>query len=284
MTVISATRMWSKTSANYTSEKFDLFDNKFTLQDGYQVECTVDTEAPEVLAFIDVPKPGDRHPHGINAFVRSRSPERVSPIMWLVTIGYEGYDFDAGSVDVEWTDTESSEPIDRDWFGAAIVTANNEPVEGLTAQLADPVVVIRRKFLFINQYVVGKYRHAVNSDTFLGWPPGTAKLVGYSASNKFKYGAMEELWDVTCRIQFRYPYMGATAAQAWYKRWRHEGIFVNTDGTALTTQRARDHLGQEVSKPVLLKADGQQETNPNNAIFIYTRVYDSLPYSVLGLL
>jgi hypothetical protein len=42
-------------------------------------------------------------------------------------------------------------------------------------------------------------------------------------------------------------------------------------------------MGQEVTKPVLLKANGEQETDPSAAVFIYTKIYDSLPYSALGL-
>jgi hypothetical protein len=43
-------------------------------------------------------------------------------------------------------------------------------------------------------------------------------------------------------------------------------------------------MGQEVTKPVLLKADGTVETDPAAAVFNHTQVYDSLPYSGLGLL
>ncbi len=42
---------------------------------------------------------------------------------------------------------------------------------GLTVEIADPVAIIKRKFLFVNQYVIGEYRNCVNSDYFLGWPP-----------------------------------------------------------------------------------------------------------------
>lgn len=280
MTVISVDRMWSGSSAQYTSEKFDQFDNSFSLSDGYQVLTSADTEQPEVINASGVPQAGDRHPSGINAFARSRSAQRVSPIMWLVTIGYEGYDYDLGSTDVEWSDTVSSEQIDRDYNGDAILTVNNEQVDGLTMEIADPVVVITKKFLFINQYAIGEYRHATNSDTFLGWPPGTARLVGYSAKNKFKYGGMEELWTVTARIQFRYPLAGATAAQAWYLRWRHEGYYEKVGGRV---ERARDLNGLETSRPVLLKVDGTREEDPSLALFKYTQVYGSLPYSVLGL-
>jgi hypothetical protein len=75
--------------------------------------------------------------------------------------------------------------------------------------------------------------------------------------------------------------MGATDAQAWWKRWRHEGIYVNVGGVI---QRARDYMGQEVTKPVLLKTDGTQELDPNSAVWVYTQLYGSLPYSGLGLI
>lgn len=280
MTVESVCRMWSASTGNYTSEKFDAFDSNFAVSDGYTVVASADAEVPEILNDPRIPQAGNQHPSGIRAWAKGRNATRLSPIMWQVTIEYEGYDLSPGSVEIDWSDTSSQEPIDRDYSGAAIVTVNNEPVEGLTVELADPVLVIRKRFLYVNTYAIGQYRHSTNSDTFYGWPPGTARLVGYNAKNKQKYNAFEEAWDVTARIQFRYPYGGASAAQAWYKRWRHEGIYVKIDGVI---QRARDHLGNEVSRPVLLKNDGSQETNANNAIFKYSQVYGSLPYSVLGL-
>jgi hypothetical protein len=160
---------------------------------------------------------------------------------------------------------------------------NNEQIEGLSFDLADTVCVIRRKFVTVNLPSIAQYRHAVNSDTFLGWAPGTAKLVGYSARNKFKFGTGQELWDVTARIQFRKGLMGATDEKAWYKRWRHEGLLVRDAPGSVFTSRGRDHLGQEVTKPVLLKLDGTQEFDPDNAHWFYTKLYDSLPYSALGL-
>ncbi len=73
--------------------------------------------------------------------------------------------------------------------------------------------------------------------------------------------------------------MGATAEQAWYRRRRHEGLYVKAGGVI---QRARDPQGLEVSTPVLLKEDGTQELNPDNAIFKYTKVYNSKPFNALG--
>jgi hypothetical protein len=71
----------------------------------------------------------------------------------VVTVNYKGSRFDS-NVDIEWTDSTSSEPVDRDYNGRAIVTQVGEQVEGLTYELADPVVVIRRKFLLFNAYTI----------------------------------------------------------------------------------------------------------------------------------
>lgn len=285
--VTAVTQMWSRAGGSYTSEKFDTFANNWTITESYCVVCTIDTDIKTIrngtdpITGLQVPRHGTAHPTELGAYVESVSPERVSPILWIVTVGYVGTAPDAGDVEVDWSDTSTSEPIDRDYDGAAIVTANKEQVEGLTVDIADQVCVIRRRFMSLNTYAISAYRHATNSDTFLGWPPGTARLVGFQAKNKFKYGAPLEQWDVTARIQFRRPFGGATSAQAWYKRWRHEGMYVNVGGVI---QRARDPLGQETSRPVLLKTDGTQETNPSAALFNYTKVFGEAAYSGLGLL
>lgn len=280
MTAINVTQMWSKEGGSGESEKYDSFAQKFSHTEGYQVLAQIGDSAEDVLSATGVPAYGQKHRSGVESFVRSKSAAPMGPIFWIVTVNYEGKFWDS-TVDVEWTDSTSSEPIDRDFNGVAIVTSVGEQIEGLTMDLSDDVVIIRRKFFLINKVLYAPYRHATNSDTFLGWPPGTARLIGYSAKNQFKFGAPLEQWDVTARIQFRIPYMGATAAQAWYRRWRHEGLWVS-DG-ASGYYRARDQNKQETTKPVLLKANGTQEFNPNNALFNYTQVYGSLPYSALGL-
>jgi hypothetical protein len=288
MAAISVTQMWSKEGGSGESEKYDSFATRFSHTEGYQVEAEIGDSPEDVLAATGIPAYGERHRSGADSFVISKDAQPLGPIFWIVTVNFTGSRFD-GNIDVEWTDTTTSEPIDRDFAGLPIVTACNEQVEGLTYELSDPVVIIRRKFFLFNAYTMSRYRHATNSDTFLGWPPGTARLIGISARNQFKFNMPLEQWDVTARIQFRLPYMGATAAQAWYKRWRHEGLLVNEpvipgDPTSvLHAVRARDEMGQEVTKPVLLMANGEQETNPNAALFIYTKIYDSLPYSALGL-
>ena len=282
MTVQNVTKMWSKTGGSLSSEKLTAIDQVWGVTEGYQVLAQVGDSVDVVVAAAGIPLIGSQHPTGIDAYVESVSPEQLSPIFWQVMVGYRGL-VDDSAVDIEWTDSQTTEPIDRDFYGRAIVTANNEPVEGLSMDIADQIVVIRRRFLSIDTAAIGAYRRSTNSDTFLGWPPGTARLVGFSAKNAFLAGAPNERWDVTARIQFREPYANTTPAQAWYKRWRHEGLYVR-DTVGGPRRRAVDGQQQEMTKPVLLKINGIEETNPDNAVFIHTQVYGSLPYAGLGLI
>jgi len=281
MTVQNVTKMWSKTGGSLSSAKLSSIDQVWAVTEGYQVLCESDDEIDAIADATGIPLIGSQHPTNINAYVASVDPQRISPIFWMVTVAYKGVPTDDATVKVKWTDTSTTEPIDRDIDGRAICTANLEPVDGLSMDVADQVCLITRKFITIDTAGLAIYRRATNSDTFLGWPPGTARFVGWDADNAFVYGGAQELWTVTARIQFREPYANTTAAQAWYKRWRHEGLYVKVAGVI---RRATDALGQEVTKPVLLKADGTQETDPDMALFNHTQVYRSLPYSGLGLI
>jgi hypothetical protein len=280
MTVQNVTKMWSKTGGAFSSELLSTIDARWAITEGYQVLAEVGDHIGLIKDASGIPQIGDAHPYVDNAFVQAIDPTPLGPAFWQVIVSYRGIP-EEGGVSIEWTDTVTSEPIDRDINGVAIVTANGEQVEGLSMDVADQVVVIQRKFALIDTAAIAPYRRATNSETYLGWPPGTARLVGFSARNNFLYGTPNQKWDVTARIQFRQPYANTTPAQAWYKRWRHEGIMVRRGGKMA---RAIDDLGQEVSKPVLLKLDGTQEINPNAAVFIHTQVYGSLPYSGLGLI
>jgi len=280
MTVQNVTKMWSKTGGSLSSAKLTSLDQVWAVTEGYQVLCEASDSVDAIVAATGIPLIGSQHPTGIDAYVERVDPQAISPIFWVVTVSYRGIPDDAG-VKVQWTDSQTTEPIDRDINGRAIMTVNLEPVDGLSMDVADQVCVITRRFLTIDTAGIAMYRRATNSDTFLGWPPGTARLVGFSADNEFLYGAPNERWTVTARLQFREPYANTTSAQAWYKRWRHEGLYIK-DGAII--RRATDAQGQEMTKPVLLKVDGTQETNPDNAYFFHTQVYGSLPYSALGLI
>lgn len=284
MTVLAITEMWSKKGGSVTSKQFSPTDLSYQFTRGFQAVTTIDTQEVEILADPAMPYFGQPHPNGAPAYVTSINLEQVSPILWMGTVGYTGENGEAEAgdeIEVEWSDVSSTEAVDRDYNGDAIVNVNGEPVEGLSMEISDQIVVITRKFATINTYAIRQYRRATNSDEFLGWPAGTARLVGYSAKNLFKQGAPNERWTVTARIQFREPFANTTPAQAWYARWRQEGFLVNDGGDL---RRARDEAGNDAVRPVLLAADGSQETDPANAIYVHTQLYGSLPFASLGLI
>ncbi len=283
MSAIDVTKMWSRSGGTFAAENFNPYAAKFNLTEAYQVLCEIGDTSVTALTAVGIPSVGEQHPSGIYAYVKSYNVTPMGPTLWVVIVNYEGVpspESEVEVVDVEWTDTTSTEPIDRDYDGHAIVTENGERVDGLTMDLSDQICVIRRRFGTINTSAIAAYRHATNSDTFLGWAPGTARLIGFSAKSQFSYGMSLEGWDVTARIHFRKGLAGASDAQAWYKRWRHEGFYVK-DGSIV--RRARDANGLDAAKPVLLKTDGTEETDPDSAVFKYTKIYGSLPYEALGL-
>lgn len=281
MSVINATKMWSKTGGASTSEKRNKLNQVWSITEGWQVLTRLGDDIVTVWNSTRLPQHGDQHESGINAFVESITPTQIGPTFWQVIVAYSGQTLDPGTVKVKWTDTTTTEPIDRDFDGVPILTVNNEPVDGLSMDVSDQICVIQRQFLTIDTKAIAAYRRATNSDEFLGWPPGTARLIAFEADNSFMYGANQEQWSVTARIQFREPYANTLPAEAWYKRWRHEGYYVK-DGDII--KRATDGQGQEMVKPVLLKEDGTQETDPSLAVFKHTKIYGSLPYSGLGLI
>lgn len=281
MAVVDVTKMWSRDGGTVSSPKADPNDYSFTLTEGYQVlvNDTAD-DVNDIIKSGKIPLIGDQFSSEIEAFVVDYTMTKVSPIFWMVETTYKGDNGDLGGADIEWGDVSTSEPIDQDWNGKAIVNSINEYVDGLTMDIADQTCTVSRKFYFINTSAIAAYRHSTNSDTFLGWPAGTARLVGYSAKNRVKGGVVRDLWDVVARFQFRYPYR-TTSDKAWHKRFRNEGLYERRLGMTI---RATDDLGQEVTKPVLLKLNGERETDPEAAVWLHSQVYGSLPYNALGLL
>lgn len=289
MAVDQVTRMWSKRRAAITTQTF----KKRTLRqfDTYQV--TVDdpeTTIDDIVTDSNVPKVGDTIA-GLPALrVRAVEPFQVSPLLWHVPVTWEGEIGPDGPTDdplnappeIDWGDVESDEPIDEDVNGNPIVTANFEPINGVTMKLPDAVLNVKRNFADINLYLIGQYRRSVNSDVFMTWPAGTAKLIKYTAKKKNATDDQDNTqgyWEVAASIQFRYPYR-TTAYRAWWARVLHQGLYVRTTPNGRIV-RATDDEGNPSTKPVLLDNDGLQTTT---ARWREYQRYQYLPYNSLGLL
>jgi len=282
-----ALEMWSRQSGS--AESPDGKQRILTMQRAFTV--TLDASDPLEVCYTaaGLPLVNDPYPGTFFVICRNLSPQRVSPIMAVVTASYSGEigpsDSSSSPVDneviVSWRNATTDEAIDQDWNGKPIVTKNNEPIDGITERIADQVATIDRNFLTINMYAIRAYLKSVNSDTFLGWPAGTARLMEYNASNVITNG-VAGFWKVSATVQFREPY-NTTAAKAWYKRLRHEGYLVR-DNAGETPHIAWDEKTKTpVTKPILLKENGTRETDPDSAYWLEFQTLDSLPYNALGL-
>jgi hypothetical protein len=298
--IIEATLMWSAPSYSITtSDNFRKASAKF--QKVFQV--LTKREAIEYDLFTDerFPRPGDPFSeYWPNITCDGLEPKQAGPTFWTVTASYTGelaqkedetYDNPLFAPPrIDWDDVESEEEIDEDWNGQPIQTVNREPIEGIKTLIPDQTVTIKRNMLMFNPYVQSRYRRSVNSDLFLNWPPGTAKLMKLSASNVITKDLA--YWEVTGQIRFRYPYR-TTPEKAWYARARHEGYYERIElsgpGAGTAVVRAVDGNKEPMTRKVLLDAQGFRLAEPEEgeeliAHWLEFQLYDSLPYNELGLI
>jgi hypothetical protein len=302
MAIHEVTKMWSRNSSSASAT-----DNgrgfEISFREAYQIthdpgttlyEIYTTSQGPNPLPAINSPFPKTINPANGTpltffefVFYRAATPTMVSPVMTIMEYDASGAFGPGGPQDsplntppkINWTDAETDEPIDVDFDGNPIVTINNEPIEGVTTKIADQVVTIQRNYADFSPYATAAYRRSVSSDTFLGYPAGTAKMIRFNAQQIIGEGA-SAYWDVTASIQFRLPYR-TTNDKAWYARVLHQGFYIKSGSNVI---RATDSNGEPVVKQVLLKADGTRETNPANATFREFKRYGALPYNALGLL
>jgi hypothetical protein len=278
MTILDVTKMWSRDGSTVTSVGSGKY--KMTVQEGYQVVHSVDATQLEIMSAASLPAIDSQYAGTDFVYLNSLAPQRVSPIMSVVVVNYQGETAEGGFEypEISYTDASTTAAIDEDYNGKPIVTKAGEPIEGITKEIADPVMRIRRKYRSFSQYATARYRDATNSDTFNSWPAGTARLTQFDA--KLVGDPTRGYWDVTATITFRWPYR-TSPAHAWYARVRHEGYDYLDSGKRL---RATNESGEPVNRPVLLKTNGDIERNAANAVWLEFQLYDSLPFNALGLL
>jgi hypothetical protein len=280
----TVTKMWSKDNGSAATADGRKWTASFS--EGYQVTHPTTATPIDVLQAEGIPAAGTVYPGTDFVFAKAGKPTRVSPILSVVIIDYEG---ETGSsptqspmtndYKITWSSDVSEEQIDMAVDGTPIVTANYEPIAGGSMTLHDLTATITRNYNSINLPAIHAYLHSVNSDTFLDFAPGIAKLESYSANNTYTENG-QGFWVVTAKIVFRTPYF-CTAEQAWHLRLRHEGYYVKNPAAGSTGRiRATDDYGEPVTKPVLLDSAGGET---QEAEWLFFPRYTPLPYNALGL-
>lgn len=296
MAVDQVSLMWSNNDSSIESQ--DLKTATLSQTDVYQVTVTTpETTRLDILGDSNIPSVGDRLGASFFIFCRSVTPVKISPIYWIVTVKWSGNvsvtalngNPLTAPPELNWSDVETAEPTDEDFDGNPIVTANNEPITGVTIPIVDQILTVKRNFASINTFAIAPYRQATNSDIFAGWAPGTVRLIRYQATAKNSTNDVQNIgpspqdgayWEVNAAFQFRYPYR-TTNERAWYARVRHEGIYVKDSNGRITRATVS---GADATKPVLLKPDGTRELDPTNAHWLEFKRLGSLPFNLLGML
>jgi hypothetical protein len=284
-----AIEMWSKQTGNASSP--DGKQRIIKMQRGFTV--TLDPSDPLEIVYLSagLPLVNDLYPGTLFVICRDLDPVRIAPALALVVVSYSG-EIGTGGVGsspisnetiITWRGQVSDEAIDEDINGKAIVNVNGERIEGITERVPDLVATIEKNFASINLPAISAYLRSRNSDTFLGFQAGTARLWEYSASNIITDG-VAGFWKVSATVVFREPY-NTTPAKCWYKRVLHEGFKVRlTAGGEVWPAFNLATKTIETQKPILLKADGTRETDPDNAHWLEFETTLELPYAALGLL
>jgi len=283
--------MWSQHGARISTK--DHIRNIGTINEVYQVVTDPTDGIIDVLAAPSLPQRDQVWSQAPNSalLVTDRAPTQASPVLWYVRITYEGELGTLGISDSplserpkkQWSNQVRELPVDEDINGVPILTATGEPIEGVTKDFSDIVLNVRRNYATVDIPATQAYLDATNSDTFADFSPGRARLTKFVANEKISKSLPQGYYEVNATIVFRYPYR-TTPERAWWKRYRHQGMYVK-DETTGSVRRAFDCMNkQERTRPVLLKEDGTEQPDPTQAYWIEFQVYDSLPLNALGIL
>ena len=225
MTIHEVTEAWSRRGTGFESQ--DGLRYNLTHSAGYQVMHSYDATEEEIIFDSRVPQIGSRYYYAV---CRKQSVTKVGPIMSIVAIDYSGEVGPAGPddnplnkpVEYEWGQATSTEAIDSDARGRPIVTANGEQISGMTKEISDSVLTMKKNFAVFTPWIQQAYLNSVNSDNFANWLPGTGKMKSLVAK-EMRLGDLQ-YFEVNAVVQFRYPY-NTTPARAWWGRSRHEGFY-----------------------------------------------------------
>jgi len=299
MWTVSTTKAQADPSARTLSVSF---------RTGYQVVHSTDIAKDDVYTASGLPSPLQSFNENFPFVVaKGMSINRVSPILSVVLVDWDG-EVSASSSGggapgsspinsaplIDWGNSTEDLEVDEDADGNPIATVIGEPIRGVRAKFVDQVLTVQRKFISWNTYLQSQYMHSVNSDNFAGWPPGTGKIIDLRANNVIGDPAngAPGYWDGVLKVQFRIPYR-TTPERAWYARVRHEGFYARVDAEGppdangnypQVISRIVDTNKQPVTRPFCLDATGKKITDVNSTFWREFKLYQPLPYNLLGFL
>jgi len=221
-------------------------------------------------------------------WVTSVSPSRISPVMFKLVVTYKSLDFDPTDPEanplnaptkVKWKTVKTTGEIDQDINGDPIVTPVGEPVKGITRPFSDLGAVLTKTFETFNPLDFYDFIDFVNTDAFLGFPPGTAKVEDISADPRdfVVSSTTVTYYDVAAFVLFRKP-IHASAERAWWNRRPLKGNWVYDDNNNVVPAT----IGGELAPgPVYLSEAGKQVAS-DQAIWTEDEILGSTAFSAMG--
>jgi len=163
----------------------------------------------------------------------------------------------------------------------------------LSQEIHDEILRRRYNAESFNPSFVGIYRGAINSDTFLGNPPGTCKLSVYNATEKrtgpFWYYEIEiEIhirhtgWDDVYEDKGKRELIGTEEIQynvgePYVIVPKHQTI------TETMTDENDDDINIPISEPVLLDGNGKRLPDGAEPVLLTAQLRPMLDFALLGI-
>lgn len=246
---------------------------------------------------VGVPKIGQPHPEDVYMWASNSvaRPDGDTRLLYLVEVTYTsargGEGQNANPITrppiINWDWELSSEPVDQDPDGNPLLTISLESYDPpIMEDVADQKLIIERNYENFDPYVLGTYKYVVNSDTFLGFPPGTALMKPIRARSQTEGAFL--YWAITVEVVFRVDPAGVFY-RSWYRRIQQKGFKARPGvGQPYARAKIKDTDGQLIDSPtpVVLKDDGTvcPDDQPQLAAWRYHKRYPILPFGNLNLL
>ncbi len=262
-------------------------DRNFTiaLSDG------INDDPITVKQFANLPNKGDPHPSNFLFICRGLKIARQGVCFYTAVASYqtaakqdESEDPTTDSAEISFASVTTQEPIEADIDGRPIQNTAGDPIKGVTADVSDLTCTISKRLRNFDPTSIYTYTSSVNSQPFLGFPAGTAKITSIAATRVVENDSA--YFKVTVQIQFRKPYRDTTNEEAWQARTQNMGRYVlaDVDGKEKRVPATIGKSGIATTQPINLDQSGKKLPKGSDPIILYWPRNIERNFNDLGLL
>lgn len=300
MAVIDITESWAEREVNETYDSrtaVRTFTVKFDNNDNPIARPILALTARDPATGLTIPQLGHQHPYDRFLYVKNRKVKTYEgAFVYEVTCDYSTISTERREKTpdplkqkpgIRWTFVTNEERIDRDIKGVAITNSAKQSFDPpITKPIHDLALQYDRNDRYFSPTRALKYKGKVNSDTFLGAPPGTVMCTIFDADKVYDE-ENGDYYHVTFEFQFRLEEV-LGKRYGWLRRILDEGYYEesdtekNEDGTPKLIP-IKDDNSQHVVVPVKLDGNGGILKVGADDFFKTFELYDKISFSDLGI-